>query len=412
MEEWEQGPWQTHPHGGGAAPGGTFYREKWGWRKRSGRWETHIGLFVLLTLILASYTGVYGWLTNDGFGEERVPPVPLRAPPASGGVNGTLTSTPISYHYRTRFVVSDVYEKYGGTILVRVENLDSTYLFVKSIHFAGEWGVNVVQPVYKLVGPGDEKKLGVVAFPPPTSGIGQYHRYQIGLEIFSGHKKGRTMEWYPVGVQYQNVFSFVLHPLARDIPVFISTQKNDLWPKVEKLVDPDNPTVQSIKTEIQSKWGDNYTTAHVAAAFDYVYDHIKYSPEPEGADHWQSVAETLKKGEGDCEDHAILLASIIDALGGTTRMCVISNHAFATVYFGGTEEEAMKNWDAVKTYYGFNDTVAPVHPAFIVADGYWLSVDTLGGFYAGCLPVNAAPTGSTAWEWDFTSTTALYMVPS
>ena len=43
---------------------------------------------------------------------------------------------------------------------------------------------------------------------------------------------------------------------------------------------------------------------------------------------------TLKVGAGDCEDQAILLSSMIEAVGGTTRVYLTDNHAFAAVYIG------------------------------------------------------------------------------
>jgi hypothetical protein len=44
-------------------------------------------------------------------------------------------------------------------------------------------------------------------------------------------------------------------------------------------------------------------------------------------DQWQSAWLTLRRGEGDCEDWAVLLAAILLALGVTARVGVMPGHA-------------------------------------------------------------------------------------
>lgn len=48
-------------------------------------------------------------------------------------------------------------------------------------------------------------------------------------------------------------------------------------------------------------------------AYYFVRDRIEYKSDP--LDHWQTPRETLESMRGDCEDKAILLASILIAFG-------------------------------------------------------------------------------------------------
>ncbi|MDG6221459.1 MAG: transglutaminase domain-containing protein, partial [Candidatus Thermoplasmatota archaeon] len=150
-----------------------------------------------------------------------------------------------------------------------------------------------------------------------------------------------------------------------------------------------------------------YNAYHVAAAFHHVRNNIAYELELPGEDWWQSPQETIMLGKGDCEDHALLLASILKGLGGTVNINIIAGHAFASVYLGATEEEAMKNWDVMQEYYGYmpdEEYDARPQPCWIDGSGYWLALDTLGGLYAGGLPVNSAPIRGDHGHWAFTST--------
>jgi hypothetical protein len=94
---------------------------------------------------------------------------------------------------------------------------------------------------------------------------------------------------------------------------------------------------------------------------------------------------------GDCEDHAILLCSIINALGGSSRVNIIQEHAFPTVYIGSTASDLQKAKQSLASYYGLDSTEYKM--SYLTDDsGYWLVIDTTGFPYAGGLPAKSAPT--------------------
>ncbi|MCK4717744.1 MAG: transglutaminase domain-containing protein, partial [Thermoplasmata archaeon] len=237
--------------------------------------------------------------------------------------------------------------------------------------------------------------------------------------------------WYDPGSVLHGDRSFTLKPLGDERPVFYTSTRNSLWERVENLVAPEDPGVKAIVSDLRSQYGEGYNVDHAVAAFHYVRRNIDYEIELPGEDKWQSPGETLRVGRGDCEDHSLLLASIITGLGGGVRINVISGHAFPTIYLGSTTEEANTLWRAVERFYDLDSSLpseARPSPCWIVDDGYWLCADTLGGLYLGGLPVNAAPTyppsysssssaaSSSAslqtWEWSFTSTMVVSMIPA
>jgi len=113
--------------------------------------------------------------------------------------------------------------------------------------------------------------------------------------------------------------------------------------------------------------------------------------------HWQSPSETIALGSGDCEDHSLLLASLITELGGTCRVNLIAGHAFPTVYVGN-ESAIGEVVEAIQAYYG---NPVPVH--YTVDDlGYWMVIDTNGLPYVGGHPAASSPAGGAGGvDWNF-----------
>ena len=96
--------------------------------------------------------------------------------------------------------------------------------------------------------------------------------------------------------------------------------------KVNGLVDFE--VVEDMTEEVQEAAPGNYSLMQIIEAYELVRSDISYLIDEDN--HWQSPSETLELGTGDCEDHAILLASLLTALGGNCRVNLIAGHAFAS----------------------------------------------------------------------------------
>jgi len=86
------------------------------------------------------------------------------------------------------------------------------------------------------------------------------------------------------------------------------------------LVTPEDPAIVSKSFEILGTdadgdltWGDMYKINDwVSTNIDYSRDPYIYNPDNYGEwDYWQTPKETLKRGEGDCDDHANLALSLM-----------------------------------------------------------------------------------------------------
>ena len=65
----------------------------------------------------------------------------------------------------------------------------------------------------------------------------------------------------------------------------------------------------------------------VTEIFNYVRDNIKYVKDPRftelNFDYIQSPSQTIERAAGDCDDHAVLLASLLEAVGYSTKLCFV-----------------------------------------------------------------------------------------
>lgn len=106
------------------------------------------------------------------------------------------------------------------------------------------------------------------------------------------------------------------------------------------FVTPEDPAVEALAQRIESitQFGGDRMRAEVALSV--VHENVSYATDQEMHginDYWQYPAETLISGEGDCEDQALLLASILEAMGIDTVLVLEPGHATVGVYTGSTD---------------------------------------------------------------------------
>jgi hypothetical protein len=151
-----------------------------------------------------------------------------------------------------------------------------------------------------------------------------------------------------------------------------------------------------------------YSVNQILDVYDWVHEHIIYQNVPVNLTYEPySPDETLKTGSGDCKNQAVLIASMIEAIGGSARILLIPDcqHAFAEVYIGGNETKN-RFVDATFAHYAKAPEVN-WHTSKNDTE-IWFPLDTAGGRYPGntiqdCF--NASQTfviyncNLEGWEW-------------
>jgi len=143
-----------------------------------------------------------------------------------------------------------------------------------------------------------------------------------------------------------------------------------------------------------------------------VKEEIEYVSDPRGNDIWEPANVTLRIGAGDCEDQAILLSSMLEAVGGTTRVYLTDTHAFTAVYIGNGTDSTDATVKGIRAYYG-NVDVNYLTDEY----GSWLMLDPTSSLYAGGLPgktaqvkVQAVGENETHRSWTFINTSTVKVI--
>ncbi len=157
------------------------------------------------------------------------------------------------------------------------------------------------------------------------------------------------------------------------------------------------PTDLSVRTAAStaiSKHPGEFSVNQLLDIYDWVYGNVIYQNVPVDLTYQPySPAETLATKSGDCKNQAVLIASMVESIGGTARVLIVPDcvHAFAEVYVGNKSELDL----VTKAIYAHYGSKAPSINWHYENNGTenWLIFDTAGGSYPGntikeCLNVN------------------------
>lgn len=142
--------------------------------------------------------------------------------------------------------------------------------------------------------------------------------------------------------------------------------------------DYDNSTVRNNAVALVSLSPGSFNLGQICDIFDFCYMNWSYVNDPIARDYYAKASETLRNGlNGDCDDFAILMCSLILAVGGEARISFAYNekdgHAFTEVNMGTTSRNLVKNYLSAR--YG------NVGLNYKEEDGnWWLNLDWSGQY--------------------------------
>ncbi len=288
-------------------------------------------------------------------------------------------------------ITEDIYAGYGGALDLAVQNNNPGKLYVYA--FGLEWtsGGSYFRNCSVTIGHNQRADLGLLIFGAPNAGNREYT-----LVIKAAVSNG--IAWNDVGELASTTNEAQVSGLGQTVDYVTDLNVPAYYNRINERISYSDAS--GAANLIKAKYPGSYSVLQIAEAFTWVEQNVEYLADPSG-DYWQSAQETLDLRTGDCEDHAILMASIIGALGGSARVNLIEEHAFPTVFVASTYTDLMKVQQALATYYGMD--AAAFKMAYLVDEnGYWLVIDTTGFPYAGGIPAKSEPT-SAAGNWTIQS---------
>lgn len=142
--------------------------------------------------------------------------------------------------------------------------------------------------------------------------------------------------------------------------------------------DYDNPTVRNNAVALVSISPGQFNLGQICDIFDFCYQNWSYVNDPLSSEYFAKSSETILNGlNGDCDDFAILMCSMIISIGGEARISFAYNdntgHAFTEVNIGTTDRKAVENY--LKARYGYNELWHKND-----GENWWLNLDWQGAY--------------------------------
>jgi len=365
-------------------------------------------LFVIS--IIMGITSIFTIPLAQGFSSSDLhPPLSFTVPSLSTVPNsaGTSHTTPAM---SINLSVGQVFADYGGSIRLTLHNKDMRQLFLIDIGF--EWMDtfnDTVQEVHERIPVGESVDIRALSMPAHEETGEQ--PYRIKIRILEERPQGwyRILsggdDWLHFGTpgEYKTI---MVHSYSSPKPFDVQPNQYLYYQKANELLNFDSLSIERATEFATVGLGSTYNTGKACAIFDYVDSNIIYTDDP-GDDLWYAPEVCLSNKAGDCEDYSLLIAAMIHEAGGTTRMYLTNDHAFAAIYAGNTSAAFTRIKQEVNDYYS---NTAELH-AMEDETGYWLIADPLGSFHLGGLAVGAspAPVGND-WDIVFEETDLLHSI--
>jgi len=101
--------------------------------------------------------------------------------------------------------------------------------------------------------------------------------------------------------------------------------------------------------------------------------------DPAGIEYFAPASESVKLLRGDCDDYAILMASLIESIGGSARVVCAwkangEGHAYTEVYMGNSKSDVQKLINSICWRYGNTRVNYHIHEKNNKPE-YWLNLD-------------------------------------
>lgn len=171
------------------------------------------------------------------------------------------------------------------------------------------------------------------------------------------------------------------------------------------------PTASDLVRDQPAATGGTFQYYQIAELHRFVNETITYVPDPRSTNYVAPPDETLDTQAGDCDCQAVLVASLFEAIGATTRLARCESvdgdwHMLAEVYLadsanGETETIASSLGDYYDGTGADYDTFY-----FDIGDGrVWYPADTAMGRYVGDIQQLAdngyihGPDADHSWSW-------------
>jgi len=143
---------------------------------------------------------------------------------------------------------------------------------------------------------------------------------------------------------------------------------------------PPDPSVRDFAVGlVRPGHGGTFRMSQVCDIWDGVVARWTYVEDPRGSEYLSPPGRTIALGlKGDCDDYAVLMAALIESVGGAARIVYAKNgtigHAYPEVFIGTTPEEFERGAGYIRSRYGV-ETIGCHVTEGETGTLYWLNLD-------------------------------------
>jgi heme/copper-type cytochrome/quinol oxidase subunit 4 len=119
------------------------------------------------------------------------------------------------------------------------------------------------------------------------------------------------------------------------------------------------------------------------AVFKEIKKRWNYVDDPKGRDYIAAASESVQHFSGDCDDHAILMAASIRAVGGTPRLIHTGGHIYPEMLIGDKKDLEAINYLIKEILFKRESRGKEIHYHIDERDQIWLNLDYTARYPGG-----------------------------
>lgn len=160
--------------------------------------------------------------------------------------------------------------------------------------------------------------------------------------------------------------------------------------KIVNAIEYQNPKIRNFAIMATSKYfkdvrgySDYRTIIQCFAVFKEINRRWNYVSDPKEGDYIASASESLLYFSGDCDDHSILMAASVKAIGGTPRLIHTKGHIYPEILIGSNIDLEKVNFLIKNVLFVNESNEKQLHYHIDERGQVWLNLDYTATYPGG-----------------------------
>lgn len=212
-----------------------------------------------------------------------------------------------------------------------------------------------------------------------------YILFLIGGTVFGGYGFNSVFEDYR-----SMMYAMSENPNPQDLIISKLLPFPNKY-KILNAIEYKNPKVRSFALmatkkhfrDVKEYKNEYFTLIQCFAVFKEINSQWNYVSDPKGSDYIATATESLEYLSGDCDDHSILMAACIRAIGGTPRLIHTKGHIYPEIYIGKKSDLEAINYMIKKVLFPKESKDKTLHYHIDERGDIWLNLDYTAKFPGG-----------------------------